>query len=113
MYYHAHIYWKTPAQKEKALIIRDTLIVLGCEVGRVHDGPIGPHPLPMFQAIYNTDNKEAVETIINDMRRGLSILLHEAINDDVRDHTEGARWLGRKLKLNLTWLEEYTRNRNA
>ena len=31
----------------------------------------------------------------------MSILLHESINDDLRDHTDGARWLGEPLELNL------------
>ena len=35
----------------------------------------------------------------------LTILLHEDIGDDhVRDHTEGARWIGKPLSLNLTAL---------
>jgi aromatic ring-cleaving dioxygenase len=36
-------------------------------------------------------------------------LLHEDINDDVRDHTEGARWLGEPLQLDLVWLKNYNK----
>ena len=61
----------------------------------------------MFQALYNTETRESVESVIWNMRKDLSVLLHEAINDDVRDHTVGARWLGPQLELDLDWLETY------
>lgn len=41
---------------------------------------------------------------------GLTILLHEDTGDDLRDHTEGTRWLGNELKLDLVWLENYVKN---
>lgn len=113
MEYHAHIYWSTPEQRDQALKIRETLVDLGCQVGRVHDEPIGPHPLSMFQAVYDSSNQDVVENLLVDMRGGLSVLLHESVNDDVRDHTEGARWLGEQLQLDLVWLEEYTKTRHS
>lgn len=111
MEYHAHIYWTTSEQRVQALKIRDSLVALGCQVGRAHDAAIGPHPTVMFQAVYNTDTQLQVESLLAYMRQDLSILLHESVNDDVRDHTEEARWLGDKLKLDLVWLEEYTKGR--
>lgn len=109
MEYHAHIYWRSSDQKQVAIDMRKQLAELGCLVGSVHDEPIGPHPLPMFQAIYTTDNQNSVEQLIENNRQDLSVLLHESINDDVRDHTEGARWLGEQLDLDLVWLDRYVR----
>jgi aromatic ring-cleaving dioxygenase len=111
MYYHAHIYWNTPEQKKTALRIRSVLVDMGFNVGAIHDRPIGPHPAAMFQVIYSTNTKNVVENIIQNMRDDLDVLLHEAINDDVRDHTEGARWLGKKLELDLAWLEQYVKEK--
>lgn len=106
MIYHAHIYWSnvTPDQRIWALHLRSLLRKLGCEIGKPHDVPIGPHPMPMFQAIYNSDNQSIVESMLSDQRNNLTVLLHENTNNDIRDHTEGARWLGTPLTLDLEWL---------
>lgn len=111
MEYHAHIYWTNAEQRIQALKIRDSLVALGCQVGRVHDVAIGPHPTAMFQAVYDSSTQLQVESMLAYMREDLSVLLHESVNDDVRDHTEGARWLGEQLQLDLVWLEEYTKGR--
>lgn len=111
MYYHAHVYWSTTEQRTRAIGLREQLARTGAGLGRVRDQPIGPHPLPMYQVNYCDDIKELVERCLDD--KGLSVLLHEDTGDDVRDHTEGARWIGKKLDLNLVWLEEYVRNRHA
>lgn len=109
MEYHAHIYWQNQQQRQTARDLRVRLSVLGCLVGSEHNKPIGPHRYPMYQAVYNSDNQTAVEQYLQENRGDLSILLHESINDDVRDHTEGATWLGRPLELDLIWLDRYTR----
>ncbi len=82
---------------------------MGCEIGSVHDKPVGPHPLPMYQVIYTSEIQDRVEQFLESRRQDLSILLHESINDDVRDHTEGATWLGEPVELDLVWLDKYTR----
>lgn len=111
MYYHAHVYWSTPEQRATALSLRDPLAKTGAGLGRVWDEPIGPHPLPMYQVSYCDDIKNLVEHWLDD--ESLSVLLHEDTGDDLRDHTEGARWIGSKLNLDLVWLEEYVRKHNA
>jgi len=109
MDYHAHVYWQNEDQRRKSLNLRESLANLGCDLGRIMDQPIGPHPKPMYQVNYSTANARAVETLL--ASTGLSVLLHEDTGDDVRDHTDGARWLGESLKLDLAWLEEYTRTK--
>jgi len=37
-------------------------------------------------------------------RVNCSILIHEKTNDQMYDHTEGGRWLGSPLELNLEFL---------
>jgi DOPA 4,5-dioxygenase len=109
MQYHAHVYWRNSQQKQIALDLILRLKLMGCDVGRVHDKPIGPHTLPMYQVTYDSAIQERVEQFLDQNRQDLSILLHESINDDVRDHTEGARWLGQPLLLDLIWLDRYSR----
>ena len=113
MNYHAHIYWNSAEQRIWALHLRSLLRKLGCTIGRPWDTPIGPHPLAMFQAVYNSETQSIVENTLMTQRNGLSILLHEDTGNDVRDHTEGARWLGNKLKLDIEWLREYARGHHA
>lgn len=108
MNYHAHVYWHNEDQRRKALYLRDELTSLGCGLGRIMEHPIGPHPLPMYQVNYSSFNAASVETLLEHSK--LDVLLHEDTGNDVRDHTEGARWLGNELKLDLAWLEEYASN---
>lgn len=106
MNYHAHIYWNSKFERDRAISIRQQLQNLGCGLGRIWDEPIGPHPLPMYQVMYDDSIKDKVEEYL--MPKNLSILLHEDIGiDHVRDHTEGARWIGTPLQLDLDFLREF------
>lgn len=80
-------------------------------MGSIHEDAIGPHPHAMYQVNYNSNIAEEVENLL--YKAKLHILLHEDTGDDVRDHTEGVRWIGRPLDLNIKWLEEYVRNKHA
>ena len=82
--------------------LRLTLHDNGCGLGRIKEKLIGPHPFPMYQVMYDTTNKNFVENYLQRISKKISILLHEDIGtDNKRDHTERARWIGKKLKLNL------------
>ena len=52
--------------------------------------------------MYEASNKEFVENNLKKYNGKISILLHEDIgHDHKRDHTDCARWIGKKLQLNL------------
>jgi DOPA 4,5-dioxygenase len=106
MNYHAHIYWRNPEERERAIALRPELAALGCDLGQIHDRPIGPHPLPMYQVMYNSSLQHPVESVLGLL--SLSVLLHEDIGiDHVRDHTDGARWINDPLDLDLDFLEDF------
>ena len=106
MNYHAHIYWRDPEERERAIALRPELAALGCGLGQIHDRPIGPHPLPMYQVMYDSSLQHQVESLLSVLP--LSILLHEDIGiDHVRDHTDGARWINDPLDLDLDFLEDF------
>ena len=111
MDYHAHVYWQNEDQRRRALFLRQPLSELGCQLGTLWDKPIGPHPYAMYQVNYSSKNAAQVEQMLAESK--LDVLLHEDTGDDVRDHTEGARWLGNKLKLDIEWLREYARGHHA
>ena len=104
MIYHAHIYWRNEQERKSAVNLRNQLETIGCEMGRIWDKPVGPHTEAMYQAVYHADIKEEVEQLIA-INLQSPVLLHESINDDLRDHTEGVRWLNSELDLNLEIFE--------
>lgn len=107
MNYHAHIYWHSDVERTMAMAMRPSLQSMGCGLGRVHDRAIGPHPLPMYQVMYDSSIQNEVETFLH-VPSSLSILLHEDIGfDHVKDHTEGARWIGKPLELDLEFLKNF------
>jgi aromatic ring-cleaving dioxygenase len=111
MKYHAHVYWNDAEQRSYAIAMRIGLELLGCQLGRIHDMLIGPHPLAMYQAMYDDRIKEPVERMLNNESHGISILLHEDTSDDIHDHTEGVRWINNPLDLDIEWLEEYVKHK--
>ena len=106
MNYHAHVYCRNQAERTIALSLRASFQSIGCGLGNVHDRPIGPHPLPMYQIMYDSSNQAEVESLLR--IQPMSILLHEDIGvDHVRDHTDGARWINEPLQLDLKFLENF------
>lgn len=105
MKYHAHVYWSNGDERKTALSLRKELEDLGLSLGRVWDVKVGPHPLPMYQVNYADPDVVIVENLLSSS--GLTVLLHEDTGDDLRDHTEGAKWLGKTLDLDLEWLRAY------
>ena len=110
MHYHAHVYWQNESEHKRALRIREYLADLGCELGRMIDQPIGPHPLPSYQASFDDRVLEQVQATI--ASSGLIALVHEETGDDMRDHTQGAIWIGQTLELDLAWLASYVEDKN-
>ena len=106
MNYHAHVYWQNEAQRREALLLRFPLSEIGCKLGTIWDQAIGPHPYAMYQVNYSSTIAKKVERILRATK--LDILLHEDTGDDVRDHTEGARWINNKLTLDIQWLKDYS-----
>ena len=86
--------------------MRPSFLSMGASLGAIHDRPIGPHPLPMYQIMYDTSIQTEVETLLR--IQPMSILLHEDIGiDHVKDHTDGARWINTPLELDLQFLENF------
>ena len=104
MNYHAHIYWHNDQQKTTAIQLRTHLASLGCRLGKIMDQPIGPHPLPMYQANYSDENATEVEQFLS--HAGLTVLLHEDTGEHIRDHTIGVRWIGQRLTLDIEWIKQ-------
>ena len=104
--FHAHIYF-TENEIELAKQVREDLIVATPQltyVGELIQKPIGPHPKPMFEIHIPAVDINKAALLIDKKRAGLSVLIHPAQEDKLAAHTIFARWLGKKLSLNIDTL---------
>lgn len=101
--YHAHIYFETEAEEQKAALIRDWISThfTSVRIGRWHHKPVGPHPLPMYQLAFSADQMPEIVSWLMLNRLGLVVLLHPETGNDYADHANNAAWLGKSLSLRL------------
>ena len=107
MNYDIHTYWRNNDERDEALKLKQLLIDNKVQTFSLVESPIGPHPLPMFEAHVSAENLPAIEVQLVANRVNCSILIHEKTNDHMYDHTKGARWLGTPLELNLEFLRNF------
>ena len=104
--YHAHVYFSVD---EIALAeqVRDNIIEALPQLtytGQLIPIAIGPHPMPMFEIHVPAASINYAMATIDSLREGLSVLVHPVQADELDAHTNGARWLGAGLPLNLNVL---------
>ena len=98
--YHAHIYWSTAEQRTAALHIREQLAArFAVQLGRVHDVPVGPHPIAMYQIAFSTEVFAQLTPWLMLNRLGLSVLVHPNTGRAKDDHERNPLWLGAPLAL--------------
>lgn len=102
--FHAHIYFEESQVDAATELASGASETFEIRMGRVHRGPVGPHPIGSIQLI-------APEAIFTDLvvwlmarRNGLTVFIHPLTGDDLYDHTAGAMWLGESCELNLSAL---------
>lgn len=102
--YHAHVYY-APDTRAIAEQLRESVgASFTVTLGRWHDRPVGPHPVPMFQIAFAVGEFPRLLPWLMLNRNGLSILVHPLTGDDVDDHSSFALWLGPPLPLRLDQL---------
>ncbi|KAF2687702.1 hypothetical protein K458DRAFT_168921 [Lentithecium fluviatile CBS 122367] len=70
---------------------------------KVWDQPIGPHITGMFEVnIFNPEQFGAFIPWLVINRGPLSALIHPNTDEEERDHTQRATWMGQPLPLNLS-----------
>jgi aromatic ring-cleaving dioxygenase len=102
--YHAHIYFSAE-ECPAAQALRDAFgnnpeILF---VGRMTDGPAGPHPIPQYEVHFL--ERSLPEVIAAIEASGLRALVHPLTADDLADHTTLAHWIGEPVDLDLTVLD--------
>jgi DOPA 4,5-dioxygenase len=70
---------------------------------KIWDRPIGPHALAMFEVNVFTPAQFGAFIPWLVIHRGpLSVLVHPNTDDEERDHTQRATWMGEKMPLDLS-----------
>ena len=102
--YHAHIYFmpdeRGTAETLKARFEADPSMLF---IGRLMEGPVGPHPIPQFEVHFLRRSIGIVQALIRGS--GLRALVHPLTDDDLADHTSLAEWIGEPLDLDVTTLD--------
>ncbi len=103
--FDAHIYFKSEELEAATLLrnkIKNHFKDVTFFVGDMIDVPIGPHPMPMFEANFPQDIFTEVVLWLMKERGTFNVLVHPLSGDDYYDHTQGAMWLGDSVKLDYS-----------
>ncbi|QIW95988.1 hypothetical protein AMS68_001506 [Peltaster fructicola] len=80
----------------------------------VFDRPLGPHPIGMFEVNLHSPAQFGAFVPWLVINRGpLSALIHPNTNDEIRDHTQRATWMGDPIPLNISLLRKLLTKRDA
>ncbi|MGB7183114.1 MAG: DOPA 4,5-dioxygenase family protein [Burkholderiaceae bacterium] len=100
--WHAHVYYDEPRLSQATKLCeaaRDNLPVV---MGRLHQKPVGPHPMWSCQLAFANDEFAEVVVWLNMHRAGLTVFVHPNTGDALVDHRDRAIWLGDSASLELS-----------
>ena len=106
--YDVHVYYDDEESRARAMELRDRMKVKfpWMRFHRPFDRPIGPHPVPMWEADFasyeNRNRWDEVRAWLESEAGDLSVLIHPHSTDsDYADHTKNAYWVGEALDLRI------------
>ncbi|MGE3702242.1 MAG: DOPA 4,5-dioxygenase family protein [Hyphomicrobiaceae bacterium] len=102
--YHAHVYFGAADRAQAEALCQAAGARFAVSVGRMHDGPVGPHPRGSCQLGFLADQFGEVMPWLVEHRNGLTVFAHANTGDALKDHTEHVIWLGPSENLNLAAL---------
>ena len=81
---------------------------------QIFERPLGPHPIGMFEVNLFTPQQFGAFIPWLVINRGpLSALVHPNTDDDYRDHSQRATWMGQPIPLHLGVLRELEKKKQA
>ncbi len=107
--YDVHVYYGNAEEQEAAMELRQKMMEAfpWMRFYGPKGFPIGPHPVPMWEADFGKyENRDKWTTVrdfvLNNNPENLSILIHpHSVDGDYADHTKHAFWAGEKLELRI------------
>ena len=102
--YHAHVYYDPAEHAQAARLCEAAGETFGIKVGRMHDGPVGPHPRGSCQLTVPIGKFAEVIPWLIENRKGLTVFTHAQTGNAIKDHTDHVVWLGPSETLDLSAL---------
>ena len=103
--YHAHVYFDQDTMEQARELCEGARDRFDIPMGRMHPGPIGPHPEGSCQLTVAVEKFAEVIPWLSLNRAGLTILVHAETGQHVPDHTDYAMWMGSMPELDISFLE--------
>jgi aromatic ring-cleaving dioxygenase len=99
--YHAHVYYDADTRK-LAEDLRDTILEkFAVKPGAFSDEPIGPHPIPQFNVIFQTEEFQKIVPWLMLNHGDLDVLIHPLTESSYDDHSKNALWIGTPVPTRL------------
>lgn len=99
--YHAHLYYSLDELNKAKEIAQKAEQLFNVKIGRFHEKPIGPHPIPSCQLAFDNNSFKDIIPWLMLNHQGLTIFIHPQTGDDLKDHSLSAMWIGQQVDLNL------------
>jgi DOPA 4,5-dioxygenase len=99
--YHAHIYYDADTIDTAREVIDAACARFDVERGRMHEWPVGPHPMWSCQLACAPEIFAELLPWLVLNRRGLIVFAHPETGDPLADHAERAIWLGESRPLDI------------
>ncbi|MDJ0798697.1 MAG: DOPA 4,5-dioxygenase family protein [Calothrix sp. MO_167.B12] len=100
--YHAHVYFEQLTLQQATELCEEAGKLFNIQVGKIYQKLVGPHPCWSCQLAFSSQEYEKLIPWLEANRKGLNILVHGLTEDDLKDHTENASWIGEPQELVLS-----------
>lgn len=100
--WHAHVYFDAETKPAAQALCEEAAHRFGVTMGRMHDAPVGPHPMGSCQLSVPPEAFAALVPWLALNRDGLTVFAHAETGDALADHTRHVLWLGESLPLDLS-----------
>lgn len=100
--FHAHVYFNETDQERAQRICETCRDRFGVKMGRMHPGPVGPHPDGSCQLSFSSEQFADLTTWLSLNRDGLVVFIHPNTDNALADHRDHAIWMGAVRPLDLS-----------
>ncbi len=100
--WHAHVYFAAATKPAARALCQAAVARFGIAMGRMHDDPVGPHPMGSCQLSVPPEVFGEIIPWLVLNRGDLTVFVHAESGDHLPDHTRHVLWLGQSLALDLS-----------
>lgn len=100
--FHAHVYYTGDSLAQARRLCEAARDRFGVEMGRMHERPVGPHPMWSCQLAFPPRLFGELVPWLALNRDGLIVFVHPETGDHLADHTRHALWMGAMPDLDLS-----------